>query len=335
MVGFGGIEKLIINFAVIFIVATIAAGVLPGTANKLFAATKDKLGFADPNIVSFSAVQSAPGTINVRYTILGDYSKIGKIDISYKFSYDGNFEGKERNYITVEPSLSKNIASILGKANPKGTMEGSVYVSESRGWYRFTVEVRLMDGETPNTDATIRVGVPVELGDADATGVYSYSAQKSTPLYYRFTADSWQWTPYYPVWMPSSTTIVNNPYNTKHKWHGKEPSKDNLVVISYLANYNPQPSQTENGVPAELGLPDSEGIYKYVAPSATPIWYRYVSNAWQWTPYYPVWMPATTTIVNNIYDPNDEYADGKWNGKEPSKVNIEIINYLAAVNPSP
>ena len=83
----------------------------------------------------------------------------------------------------------------------------------------------------------------------------------------------------------------------------------------------------ETGIPQKLGQPE-KGIYKYDTRKSTPIYYRYINGAWQWTPYTPstnIWMPVTTTIVSG----------GNWNGQQPTQANIDIINYLAKNNPAP
>ena len=88
------------------------------------------------------------------------------------------------------------------------------------------------------------------------------------------------------------------------------------------------------GVPPQLGQPDANGIYKYIASGATPIWYRHIGNGdWQWTPYDPYstikcWMPVAETTVSNS-------CGGKWDGKKPVQANIDIITYLNENKPIP
>ncbi len=91
---------------------------------------------------------------------------------------------------------------------------------------------------------------------------------------------------------------------------------------------------TGPAVPLQLGQPDANGIYKYTASGATPLWYRHIGNGnWQWTPYDPYstlkcWMPVTETTVSNS-------CGGKWDGKKPVQANIDIINYLNDNKPIP
>ncbi len=91
---------------------------------------------------------------------------------------------------------------------------------------------------------------------------------------------------------------------------------------------------TGPAVPPQLGQPDANGIYKYTASGATPLWYRHIGNGdWQWTPYDPYltlkcWMPVAETTVSNS-------CGGEWDGKKPVQANIDIINYLNANKPIP
>lgn len=79
-------------------------------------------------------------------------------------------------------------------------------------------------------------------------------------------------------------------------------------------------------VPSELDQPDQDGIYSYDAGmTSTPIYYRYLNGAWQWSPDQENWMPTTTTTVKG----------GEYNGKSPVKEQIEIIQYLNQYNPHP
>ena len=88
------------------------------------------------------------------------------------------------------------------------------------------------------------------------------------------------------------------------------------------------------GVPLQLGQPDANGIYKYMASGATPLWYRHIGNGnWQWTPYDPYsslkcWMPVTTATVSTS-------CGGQWDGKKPVQANIDIITYLNENKPIP
>ncbi len=119
----------------------------------------------------------------------------------------------------------------------------------------------------------------------------------------------------------------------------KEITINEFNAAHYAKIYTP----TRPSVLSLLGSPDSEGIYEYeqnfimslleqtdlLAGSniiVGSVWYRYKDGAWQWTPYEPredIWMPVTTTVV----------AEGWYHKSQPSRSNIEIINYLADANP--
>jgi len=346
----GGIYKIVIYFAVVFIAATMLGGLLPGLSNKIYAAGGDKFGFGPTTIVDFSARQTGSNTFNVGYTILGSYNKITKIDVSYKYSEDGNFKDSEKFPSTEGLSLENNVARVLSAADPSGKINGEITLDESRGWYKFTIEVYLTDGDVPSDNVIKRIGVPSELGSPDFQGVYIYDEDPRdgiAPMYYRYNGVAWEWTPYYPVWMPVTTTIINNIYDpddeyVRGDWHGEEPEGGNKAIINLLAENNPVPPKTPLDlyrVPTKLGGPNPEGVYTYddnAFDVVDPVYYNFDNNAWRWTPYNPVWMLVTTTIVNNIYDPDDDYVKGDWHGKQPEgQRNIEIINYLATDNPTP
>jgi len=82
-------------------------------------------------------------------------------------------------------------------------------------------------------------------------------------------------------------------------------------------------------IPLQLGEPDVNGIYKYTASGATPIWYRHIGNGeWEWTPYDPddasepnCWMPVAEIEVSKA-------CGGRWDGQKPVQANKDIINYL-------
>ncbi len=156
------------------------------------------------------------------------------------------------------------------------------------------------------------------LGQPDAQGIYTYKASVGTPIYYRYIDGAWEWTPYETqIWMPVTTTTVSG-----GSYNGKSPVQEQIDMINYLAENNPTPP---SGVPSELGQPDAQGIYTYKASVGTPIYYRYIDGAWEWTPYETqIWMPVTTTTVSG----------GSYNGKSPTQDNIDMINYLAENNPT-
>ena len=109
---------------------------------------------------------------------------------------------------------------------------------------------------------------------------------------------------------------------------------NNKDVKAYRLTLSYEKSPTGPIVPQQLGQPDANGIYKYTAPGATPIWYQHIGNGnWQWTPYDPYsslkcWMPVATATVSTI-------CGGKWDGQKPVQANIDIINYLNENKPIP
>jgi hypothetical protein len=67
-------------------------------------------------------------------------------------------------------------------------------------------------------------------------------------------------------------------------------------------------------------------VYSYDAgESATPLYFRYLSGKWEWSPDEINWMPTNTTFV----------AGGKWDGQQPVKSNIAFIDFLENYNPAP
>ncbi len=191
--------------------------------------------------------------------------------------------------------------------------------------HRAVINYLALHNPSPTSTKT---GVPQNFGLPDSSGVYKYCTGLSC-IYYRYVGGGWQWTPYEPkenIWMPVTTTYINSPGK---KYHGDQPSTAHREMINYMAANNPGPVPV---VPPTLGAPNNEGIYATKATIAsTPMFYRYVNGGWQWTPYYPVWMRATTTpVVNNPYEPTH-----KWSGRPPEQGNVDVIMYLATANPKP
>lgn len=82
--------------------------------------------------------------------------------------------------------------------------------------------------------------VPFQLGQPDGAGVYKYTADEATPIWYRYckNMNCWYWTPYedYHCWMPVSTLIVRKGF-----WVGQTPVDANQHCIRYLHQVNPAP----------------------------------------------------------------------------------------------
>jgi hypothetical protein len=103
--------------------------------------------------------------------------------------------------------------------------------------------------------------------------------------------------------------------------------KDKSITITTPLGIIATTTSGEGGgeeILSRLGKPDAQGIYTYNAADATPLYYRYVNGAWQWSPDRENWMPTSTTVVSG----------GKWDGIEPVEENIEIIEYLEKYNPT-
>ena len=78
---------------------------------------------------------------------------------------------------------------------------------------------------------------------------------------------------------------------------------------------------------ARLGTPDSNGIYTYdVGDGVSDLYYRHTGDGnWEWSPDKQNWMSTSTTTVSG----------GKWDGQTPNIKNVEIINNLETLKPTP
>lgn len=90
-------------------------------------------------------------------------------------------------------------------------------------------------------EETTLVRVPSELGQLDQEGVYTYDAGiTSTPIYYRYFKEEWQWSPDQENWMPTTTITVKG-----GEYDGKSPVKEQIIIIQYLNQYNPNPTEND------------------------------------------------------------------------------------------
>ncbi len=332
---FEAIKKIAINFAVVFIIASVFSSVAPNQAQKAYAFFEDKLGYGDPTIGYFTATPKDDKTATISYSILGNLKEVDKIlvyhkaeippqlgepdknkiyryvaaeatPIWYYFYKNGDYEawlwtpydpkdnkwetasedpvvkqeGKWKDKTPVrenveiikylasvnpnpkggaevykgEPSLTDNVAKRLGDngainreacyfSDDKNDCIGGTF----RGWQRFTIELYVSNGEVPSADATVRVGVPIELGEPEAQGIYTYQAPGASPMYYKyflgddFAGEWWMWTPYDPKdnkWMYASE---NPEVTAEGKWKGKRIADENIEIIKYLYKAKPRP----------------------------------------------------------------------------------------------
>jgi hypothetical protein len=82
--------------------------------------------------------------------------------------------------------------------------------------------------------------IPFQLGQPDGNGVYQFTADMATPIWYRYckNLNCWYWTPYedYSCWMPVSQLVVRKGF-----WTGDMPVAANQHCIRYLHQVNPAP----------------------------------------------------------------------------------------------
>eukprot|EP00118_Oscarella_pearsei_P015381 m.138666 g.138666 ORF g.138666 m.138666 type:complete len:2662 (+) comp38253_c0_seq2:210-8195(+) len=120
--------------------------------------------------------------------------------------------------------------------------------------------------------------------------------------------------PLYPVWLSGKVYDLQ----TLSSILSETLAKVSKILLEELA-----------AIPYQLGEPDAQGVYKYKADTATPIWYKYrpSRNCWYWTPEesYNCWMPVSTNIVRK----------GGWAGESPVHLNRECIQILNQLNPKP
>ncbi len=153
------IKKIAINFAVVFIIASIFSSVAPGTAHKAYAFFEDKLGFGEPSIGYFTVAPNKDGeTFSTRYSILGNYRNVLKTVVSRSYSGDVDILPSKRAEVD-ELSLKENVLTILND-NQGSPPLPDVKIEETRkgqalgrtGWHKFTIEVFLTNGDVVSKD---------------------------------------------------------------------------------------------------------------------------------------------------------------------------------------
>lgn len=142
------IKKIAINFAVVFIVASVFSSVAPGTARNAFAFFEDKLGFGEPSIGYFTVTLNENGEAwSMKYSILGNLKDAEEVVISKRYSEDAGAlpSGKFDDVKTLK-------GGEVNDWNGKPITDVKIDV-EKHGWYEFLLEVSLTNGDVINDDA--------------------------------------------------------------------------------------------------------------------------------------------------------------------------------------
>ncbi len=171
------LKKIAINFAVVFIIASVFASIAPGTAQKAFAFFGDKLGFGEPSIGYFTvAVDGKANTqFLVKYSILGNnYGDIEKVVVSRSYGESPDvkiqdrfplkcqlkdYNDKKCDVLTLDGGIG--VLDFLGR--DKGEISGKVKIEDGKnnvglaGVHRFTLEVFLSSGDVDSKDAEIMI----------------------------------------------------------------------------------------------------------------------------------------------------------------------------------
>lgn len=157
------LKKIAINFAVVFIVASIFSSVAPGTAHKAYAFFEDKLGFGEPSIGYFTVAVDEKNNAQfiVKYGILGNYRDVEKVIVSRGYGKSPDAKISERFKIGTLSLEGVNVAKDL--TDYEGKMYGVEKIEDFKrgmglaGVHRFTIEVYLSSMDVDSKDAEILI----------------------------------------------------------------------------------------------------------------------------------------------------------------------------------